>query len=128
MLVGWGGNNGSTLTATVLANRHNISWNTRDGVQVPNYIGSLVRASTLRLGNDPDTGKDVNVPLADMVPMIHPNDFVLGGWDISSLALDKAMRRAKVLEWDLQRQVAPLMADMKPLPSVHYADFISMWS
>lgn len=46
MLVGLGGNNGTTLAATVLANKHNISWNTRDGVQTPNYIGSLVRAAT----------------------------------------------------------------------------------
>ena len=31
MLVGWGGNNGSTLTAGVIANRHNISWCTKEG-------------------------------------------------------------------------------------------------
>ena len=24
MMIGWGGNNGSTLSATILANRHNI--------------------------------------------------------------------------------------------------------
>lgn len=124
MLVGWGGNNGSTLTAAVLANRNNISWNTKEGVQSPNYIGSLVRASTLRLGVDAQ-GQDVYVPFSDMLPMVHPNDLVLGGWDISSLPLDQAMRRGKVLEWDLQRQVAPEMSKMKPLPSVYYADFIA---
>lgn len=48
MLVGWGGNNGTTLTATWLANKHHISWHTREGVQTPNYIGSLVRASTCK--------------------------------------------------------------------------------
>ncbi|KAM0748751.1 inositol-3-phosphate synthase [Meredithblackwellia eburnea MCA 4105] len=124
MLVGWGGNNGTTLSATILANKHNISWSTRDGIQTPNYIGSLVRASTLRLGTDED-GKDVHVPFSDVVPMVHPNDLVVGGWDISAAPLDAAMRRAKVLDYDLQRQVAPFMAELKPLPSIYYPTFIN---
>ncbi|KAL7414576.1 Myo-inositol-1-phosphate synthase [Mrakia frigida] len=124
MLIGLGGNNGSTLVASILANKHNISWGTKDGRQSPNYIGSLVRASTLRLGVDP-AGKDVNIPFSDVLPMVHPNDFVLGGWDISAMPLDQAMARSKVLEFDLQRQVAPLMKDFVPLPSVYYPDFIA---
>lgn len=76
MLVGWGGNNGTTLSATILANKHNISWSTREGTQTPNYLGSLVRASTLRLGND-EEGKDVFVPFSDVLPMVHPNDIVV---------------------------------------------------
>ncbi|KAI0061195.1 putative inositol-3-phosphate synthase [Artomyces pyxidatus] len=125
MLVGWGGNNGTTLTATILANRHNISWHTKSTVQHPNYIGSLLRASTIRLGLDA-TGKDVYAPLSDLLPMVHPNDLVLGGWDISGASLDEAMKRAAVLEWDLQRQVAPFMKEMgAPLPSVYYPDYIA---
>lgn len=34
MLVGWGGNNGSTLTASVLANKKNLQWRTKEGVMV----------------------------------------------------------------------------------------------
>ena len=124
MLVGIGGNNGTTISATVLANRHNITWHSKDGLQRPNYYGSLVRASTVRLGTD-TSGKDVWVPFSSMLPMVHPNDLVLGGWDISSMPLDGAMARAKVLEYDLQRQVAPHMAEIKPLPSVYYPDFIA---
>lgn len=125
MMVGFGGNNGTTITATVLANRHGINWNNKDGVQTPNYYGSLVRASTVRLGMDPATGKDVYVPFSNVLPMVHPNDLVLGGWDISGAPMDKAMARAKVLDYDLQRQVAPMMAEMQPLPSVYYPDFIA---
>lgn len=125
MMVGWGGNNGTTITATILANRHNIAWHNKDGVQTPNYYGSLVRASTIRLGMDPTTGKDVNVPFSNVLPMVHPNDLVLGGWDISGMPIDAAMARAKVLDYDLQRQVAPLMKEMKPLASVYYPDFIA---
>ena len=29
MMVGWGGNNGSTVTATVLANKNKLSWKTK---------------------------------------------------------------------------------------------------
>ncbi|CAL1711718.1 unnamed protein product [Somion occarium] len=126
MLIGMGGNNGTTLCATVLANRHNISWHTKSGVQQPNYIGSVLRASTVRLGTEPGTGKDVHIPISDVLPMVHPNDLVLGGWDISGLPMDKAMHRAEVLDWDLQRQVAPHIAALgSPLPSIYYPDFIA---
>ncbi|KAE8221792.1 hypothetical protein CF319_g4903 [Tilletia indica] len=125
MLVGLGGNNGTTITACILANRNNITWNNKEGHQTPNYYGSLVRASTIRLGMDPETGKDVYVPFSNVLPMVHPNDFVIGGWDISGLPLDQAMTRAKVLDYDLQTKVAPEMSSMKPLPSVYYPDFIA---
>lgn len=125
-MVGMGGNNGSTLCATILANRYNICWHTKSGIQQPNYIGSLLRASTVRLGSNPETGKDVYVPIGDVLPMVHPNDLVLGGWDISGLPMDKAMFRAQVLDWDLQRQVAPHMAGLgTPLPSIYYPDYIA---
>jgi myo-inositol-1-phosphate synthase len=31
MFVGWGGNNGSTITAGILANKNNISWMNKRG-------------------------------------------------------------------------------------------------
>ena len=101
MLVGWGGNNGTTVTAAILANQMGLSWPTRNGVQEANYFGSLFLSSTVSLGMGPD-GKDVYVPLHDVLPMVHPNDIVLGGWDISSLDLASAMNRARVLEPSLQ--------------------------
>lgn len=107
------------MLATHLANKHNVSWHTKDGLQQPNYIGSLVRASTIRLGVDPETGKDVFVPVSEMLPMVHPNDFVIGGWDISGVSMDKAMQRAQVLQYDLQRQLAPMMEDITPMPSIY---------
>lgn len=41
MLVGWGGNNGSTFTAGILANKLKLSWETKEGVQESNYLGSF---------------------------------------------------------------------------------------
>lgn len=126
MMIGLGGNNGSTLCATIIANRHQIAWHTKEGIQQPNYIGSVLRASTVRIGTEPSTGKEVHVPVSDVLPMVHPNDLVLGGWDISGLPMDKAMERAKVLDYDLQRQVKPHMALLgRPLPSIYYPDFIA---
>eukprot|EP00188_Purpureofilum_apyrenoidigerum_P003321 Plantae.Rhodophyta-Purpureofilum_apyrenoidigerum.ctg3438.p1 GENE.Plantae.Rhodophyta-Purpureofilum_apyrenoidigerum.ctg3438~~Plantae.Rhodophyta-Purpureofilum_apyrenoidigerum.ctg3438.p1 ORF type:complete len:525 (-),score=106.17 Plantae.Rhodophyta-Purpureofilum_apyrenoidigerum.ctg3438:1538-3112(-) len=125
MLVGWGGNNGSTLTASVIANRLGLKWNTKEGVHHANYFGSICLSSTVRMGFDAETNKDVWVPMNSLVPMVHPNDIVIGGWDINSADLAMAMERAKVLDYDLQRQVEPHLRELKPLPSIYYPDFIA---
>jgi len=124
MIVGLGGNNGSTLTAGVIANREGITWRTKEGVHQPDYFGSLTQASTVRLGTD-SMGEGVYIPFKNLLPMVNPNDLVIGGWDISSLDLAASMERAQVLDYDLQRQVAPFMRDIKPLPSIYIADFIA---
>jgi hypothetical protein len=49
MLVGWGGNNGSTVTAGLLANKLRLQWETKEGQQSANFFGSLTQASTVRL-------------------------------------------------------------------------------
>ena len=38
MLVGWGGNNGSTVTAAQITNKLNMSWHTKEGVKVSSII------------------------------------------------------------------------------------------
>lgn len=125
MLVGWGGNNGSTVTAGILANRHGLVWDTREGKRAANYYGSVVMASTMKLGVDSATGKEINLPIHDMLPMVHPNDLAIGGWDISGLPLAEAMDRAQVLEPALKSLVRKEMSVMKPLPSIYYPDFIA---
>lgn len=35
----------------------------------------------VRVGNY--RGEEIHVPFSSLLPMVHPNDFVLGGWDIS---------------------------------------------
>ncbi|BCR87477.1 inositol-3-phosphate synthase INO1 [Aspergillus chevalieri] len=125
MLVGWGGNNGSTVTAGIIANRDGLVWETREGRQAANYYGSVVMSSTVKLGTDAKTGEEVNVPFHDMLPMAHPNDLVVGGWDISSMNLADSMDRAQVLEPGLKQLVRKEMSTMKPLPSIYYPDFIA---
>lgn len=123
MLVGWGGNNGSSVTAGVLSNKHKITWRTKEGVQQPDYFGSLTQSSTVRVGNM--GGKETYVPFSSVLPMVHPNDIVLGGWDISKKNLADAMERAGVLEYDLQRQLRPKMESMVPLPGIFDQNFVA---
>jgi len=125
MLVGWGGNNGSTVTAGLIANRRGLVWATREGQRAANYYGSVVMGSTIKLGTEAKTGKEINIPFHDVLPMVHPNNLVIGGWDISGMNLADSMDRAAVLEPSLKNLVKKEMAQMKPLPSVYYPDFIA---
>jgi myo-inositol-1-phosphate synthase len=125
LLVGLGGNNGSTVVAGILANKHGLTWETKDGVKESNYFGSLTQATTVRVGSDAKTGKEVHIPFNKVLPMVAPNDLVVGGWDINNMNLADAMARARVLDVDLQKKLRPLMKDIVPLPSVYYPDFIA---
>ena len=124
LIVGWGGNNGSTITGAIEANKRKITWKTKDGVKEPNYFGSITQASTVQLGVD-EKGDDVYVPMSSLLPMVHPNDMVIGGWDINKSNIADAMKRACVFEYDLQRQLAPHLEKMVPMPSIYYPDFIA---
>lgn len=125
MIVGLGGNNGSTVVASCLANRRKLEWRTREGSQKADYLGSMLMSSTVKLGQDSLSQKEVHVPMHTLLPMIHPNNLVIGGWDICGDDLATAMFKSKVLEPDLQRQVVDDMRKMKPLPSIYSADFIA---
>ncbi|CDF39258.1 myo-inositol 1-phosphate synthase [Chondrus crispus] len=124
MLVGWGGNNGSTLTGALISNKRQISWNTAKGPRAPNLFGSVVMSSTVRVGAN-SAGEDVFAPMHELLPMVHPDEIVLGGWDINRANLAHAMQRAKVFDYDLQRRLIPHMESLAPLPSVYYPDFIA---
>ncbi|XP_053191547.1 inositol-3-phosphate synthase 1-A-like [Scomber japonicus] len=123
MLAGWGGNNGTTVTAAVLANKLGLTWKTKTGVKKANYYGSFLQSSTVCLGSGFEG--EVNVPFRDLLPMVHPNDIVFDGWDISSMDLGSAMERAQVLDWSLQEQLRPYMSRMKPRPSIYIPEFIA---
>uniref|UniRef100_A0A6B2ECS6 inositol-3-phosphate synthase n=1 Tax=Phlebotomus kandelakii TaxID=1109342 RepID=A0A6B2ECS6_9DIPT len=124
MLVGWGGNNGSTLTAALEANRRRLVWRTRDGEQEANWFGSITQASTVLLGTD-QHGQDTYIPMNQIVPMVNPDDIVIDGWDISSMNLGDAMQRAKVLDVALQDQVYKQLSLLKPRPAIYDPDFIA---
>ena len=77
MLVGWGGNNGTTVTASVLANRNKLSWHTKEGERHADYLGSITQASTVSLGTGPQG--EVYVPFKLLLPMVDANSLVFDG-------------------------------------------------
>ncbi|XP_033118556.1 inositol-3-phosphate synthase 1-A-like [Anneissia japonica] len=124
MLVGWGGNNGSTVTASIIANKHNMCWHTKEGVRHADFLGSITQASTLSIGMS-EEGKEVYIPFKDILPMVDPVDIVLDGWDISAHNIADAMERAMVLPWELQQKIRPYTENMKPRASIYDPDFIA---
>uniref|UniRef100_U5EV30 inositol-3-phosphate synthase n=1 Tax=Corethrella appendiculata TaxID=1370023 RepID=U5EV30_9DIPT len=124
MLVGWGGNNGSTLTAALEANRKSLEWRTKTGIQKANWYGSITQSSTVLLGSS-DNGEDVYIPMNKILPMVNPNDIVIGGWDISSMNIGDAMIRAQVLDVGLQDLVYKKLSQLNPKPSIYDSDFIA---
>nr|XP_022906685.1 inositol-3-phosphate synthase [Onthophagus taurus] len=124
MLVGWGGNNGSTFTAGIIANKLGLSWPTKRGMQLANWFGSVTQASTIRLGQD-ENDQDYHIPLKNLVPMVNPDDIIIDGWDISALNIADAMERAMVLEPILQQQLREHLVDLKPRPSIFDANYIA---
>lgn len=124
MIVGLGGNNGTTFVGGIIANQQNLKWKTKSGEFSSNYYGSMTQCSTVKLGVDKD-GKDFHIPFSSLLPMVSPNNFVVSGWDLNKRNLFDAMRQAEVFDYDLQCKLEPFMKDIVPLPSIYFSDFIA---
>lgn len=129
MLVGWGGNNGTTLTAGILANKKKLTWRTKTGIQKANFFGSLTQSVTTKVGVkfNPKTKEvsDVFKVVKDLVPLVDPLDLEITGWDISDMNLYDACYRAKVLEPTLVEQLKDDLIQLKPLKSVLNPTFVA---
>ncbi|KAK2944747.1 putative Inositol-3-phosphate synthase [Blattamonas nauphoetae] len=123
MLVGLGGNNGSSFAGMIIANKLKIKWNTKQKEMQANFIGSLTQATSIRLGKCGD--EEVYIPFKEILPMVEPTDLVVSGWDINSMPLGDAMRRAQVFDYDLQQQLYPHMQKIVPLPSVFDPSYVA---
>jgi len=124
MLVGWGGNNGTTLTAGVLANKHKLTWMTKSGEMHSNFFGSMTQCSVTNLGHTADH-EEMFVPFKNLLPMLNPADLTISGWDISNFNMADALKRAQVMDYDLQTKLYPYMKDLVPLPAIFNNDFIA---
>ena len=129
MLVGLGGNNGTTFTAGILANQKGQSWETKRGIEHPNFYGSFTQCATAHVGfrRDEKTGSlsDVYKPVNSLLPMVKPTDFVISGWDISSTNLFEATKRAHVLEPTLVNELRSELESIVPLKAVVNQRFIA---
>lgn len=106
-----------------MANRHNVTWQTKHGLQKPDYFGSITQSSTVHVASA--GSEEIYVAMNQVLPMVHPNDIEIGGWDINNATLDVAMQRAEVLPFSLQQQVQPFMQQLKPLPGLYIPHFIA---
>lgn len=154
MLVGWGGNNGTTLTAGIIANQKKLSWKTRQGVHTANWYGSMTQSSVTKVGveiddlsdevlenyNIENRGKneqpkapigggkvvrDVFKVVKDLVPLVSTENLVVSGWDISGMNLYDACYRAKVLEPTLIEQLKEELESQVPLSAVFNPNYIA---
>ncbi|KAL9654307.1 hypothetical protein ABK040_010338 [Willaertia magna] len=119
MLVGWGGNNGSTLTAGLLANKKKLEWETKEGVEKANWFGSITQSSTMHMGSQQ------YCTLKNVVPMLNPDDLYVDGWDISNLNIYESCRRAKVLDIQIQKALEEDLKKFTPRPAIYDPDFIA---
>lgn len=117
LLVGLGGNNGSTFLASLLAHRENITWKSHSGeILKPDWLGS-----TIMMGST-DSGDR----LFERFHFTHPLDIKVGGWDISGADMSDAVRRAGVLNWQIEESLRPILREIKPWRAVYNRDFIAM--
>ena len=124
MIVGLGGNNGTTLTGMILANKHNLTWTTKRGVQKPDFLGSVAQSGTFPVGRTQE-GEEVFVSVRDLIPMVDPFEVELDGWDISSMNLADGLKRAAVFEYELQEKLRPYMEGIIPRKAAFNQDFVA---
>lgn len=129
MLVGLGGNNGSTVVAGLLANKKKLSWETKNGMVDANFYGSFTQSSTAHIGyklnGTTNCLEDVHKPINELLPMANPCDFEVSGWDVSKSTLYESCRRAHVLEPSLIHQLKDDLESIVPLPAALNPDFIA---
>ena len=123
LMVGFGGNNGSTILGGLLANKNKLTWQTKKGQQCANMLGSMTQSSTMKIAETQEG--EVFLPIKQVFPLLDPTELVVGGWDISSANMSDAMKRAQVFEYELQQKLWGEMSRYKPMKSIYYSDFIA---
>jgi myo-inositol-1-phosphate synthase len=131
MMVGLGGNNGTTVTSGILANKKKLTWETKRGEAHATYYGSFTQCVTTKVGmkvvkeGEKEVIEDVYKVINELLPMVNPNDLVIGGWDISSMDMFNAAKRAKVLEPDLINKLKDDLIKMKPLSAAFNLKYVA---
>lgn len=114
LIVGFGGGNGVTAAAGVLANQKNYTWEGPTGRNSPNYLGCITQLPS----KGGSGGYRERYALADA------NSAAIGGWDVRPTPLGEALYNARILDFDLVRQLREEMDSLRLLPGVWDPDFI----
>lgn len=124
MLVGMGGNNGSTFVAGLLAHRKSTIWESKEGPQNVQFFGSLSQMASVHIGYDRH-GNPHSKLFKHITPMYEPEDIVIGGWDICGDNLYTAAKKAQVLDINLLNKLEPELSNITPLPSIFDPSFVA---
>lgn len=123
MLVGMGGNNGSTFVSSILARQKNIRWENKNGVHKVDFFGSLYEYGSVNIGYK--NNKPYTKLMRNMINILSPEDIVMDGWDISNDNLYDACKKNKVLDLNFINSIEKELKTIRPLPSIYYKDFIA---
>ena len=124
MVVGLGGNNGSTLAAGLIAYRNKIKWSNKTGEHDVHFYGSMSQYGSVHIGYDKNNKAHSRL-FKDIGDMYAPEDIIIGGWDINSDNLYNAAKKAKVLDHDLLTRLESTLTLIIPLASIYNPDFIA---
>ena len=109
LVVGLAGNNGVTLLAGQVANKRKLTWEGPQGPQAANCYGCITQVGSLARSYP-------RLPALD--------DLVVGGWDVRASPLGQALYEARVLDYDLVRQVREEMDEIAVMPGVFDPSFV----
>lgn len=125
MLVGWGGNNGCTLTASLLAYKRGVTFGTKNRSNVGvDFFGSLSQYGSVHIGYDDNVNPKSKL-FKEIADFYDPRDLVIGGWDICSDNMYDASTKSHVMEPGLLDQLKNDLKVLTPLPSVFNKNFVS---
>jgi len=124
MIVGLGGNNGSTLVTSLLAYNKGLTWENKNGIQKVKWLGSISQYGSINLGYN-KKGKIVSKLIKDMVSLRSPEDIIISGWDICQDDLYKACKKNKVIDPALVDQLKDELKNIIPMKSIFYEGFIA---
>ena len=123
MIVGLGGNNGTTLVAGLLASNNKLNWENKNGNHNVKFYGSISQYGTINLGYN--NGKVVTKLMKEMVNLRNPEDIIISGWDICKDDLYTACKKNKVIDPSLINQLKDELSEIVPLKSIYYKGFIA---
>lgn len=123
MLVGMGGNNGSTFVASLLAYQSELEWKNRNGTHQIDFLGSLYQYGNVNIGCK--DGKPYTKLMRELVSLYKPENLIISGWDINGDNMYRACKKNKVLDPDILLQLKYDLESIKPLPSVYDEKFIA---
>lgn len=110
LCVGLAGNNGVTLVAGQIANQRRLKWeSSRDGPKEANCLGCITQTGELARKHPEFAAFE---------------DMAVGGWDVVPARLGDALYHARILEYDLVRQVRDEMNTWPVMPGVFDPGFV----